>query len=53
MEGRAQRTWKGFSAFFIIGAKEEGFECHSPVKLVVGDGGVLPVADAFQDALQI
>ena len=42
MEGGAKRTWKGFSAFPIIGTKEEGFECHSPVRLVVGDGSVLP-----------
>ena len=42
MEGGARRTWKGFSAFPIIGVKEEGLVCHSPVKLVVGDGGVLP-----------
>ena len=42
MEGVAKRTWKGFSAFPIIGTKEEGFECHSPLRLVVGDGSVLP-----------
>ncbi len=42
MEGGAKRTWKGFSAFPIIGTKEEGFECHSPVRLVVGDGSALP-----------